>query len=184
MKTLYGIIFLFFLTAVSNAQVKPKFSSQNYAGITEGESGTSFLLQTVNGFRYKTWFAGLGTGLDYYYQRSVPVFLSVNKFFNNAKVPLYFSGDVGVNYSWARDGWYFETAGDYHPGLYWAGGLGYKFGFKKNTNAVLLNLGYNYKRLTQTYERTVMCLVPPCDTYTEKYDYRLKRLAVKVGWMF
>ena len=72
-----------------------KFGSQNYAGITEGESGTGLQLQTINGFRYKTWFTGVGTGIDYYFQRSIPLFLSVSKFLAPGKLPLYFVENRG-----------------------------------------------------------------------------------------
>lgn len=162
-----------------------KFGSQNYAGITEGESGTGLQLQTINGFKYKTWFAGIGTGIDYYFQRSIPLFLSVSKFLPPGKLPLYFNGDVGINFPWVRnDLYYIQDPVEYSSSLYWAGGLGYKFGFNKNSNAVLLNFGYSYKHLINDTEYTNPCLIPPCPVSTERYDYRLRRLSLKVGWMF
>src|SRR5689334_8657847 len=87
---------------VEKKKDKFRFSSQNYAGILEGESGTSLQVQTINGLRYKTWFAGVGTGLDYYYQRTIPLFLSVSKFLSSTKVPLYFNGDAGINFIWSK----------------------------------------------------------------------------------
>lgn len=185
MKSVFVLLYVFILTGTISAQKKPGFSSQNYVGILEGESGTSLQLQTINGIRFKTWFAGAGLGLDYYYYRSIPAFISVSKFLNSSKLPLYFTGDIGMNFPWKNKGtYYYENPGEFSPSLYWAGGMGYKFGFKKSGNALLLNLGYNYKRLTQTYESVSLCLVAPCPVYTEKYDYRLKRLSVKIGWMF
>jgi hypothetical protein len=172
------------ITVSAESQTKPGFSSQNYVGITEGESGTALQLQTINGFKYKTWFAGIGTGLDYYYQRTVPLFFSVSKFLDSKKFPVYMSADAGINFPWQRDDmYYFEYPGEYHAGLYWGSGLGYRFAFK-NKNALLLNLGYNYKRITQSYQYTAPCLAPPCQVFNEKYDYRLKRLSVRVGWSF
>ncbi|MEO7984421.1 MAG: hypothetical protein ABI688_10105 [Bacteroidota bacterium] len=166
------------------AQKKWKFSSQNYAGILEGESGTGFQLQTINGFRYKTWFTGIGTGLDYYYQRSVPLFVSVSKFLPPGKLPLYFSGDAGINFPWIKNGIYFQDPGSYSSSLYWAGGIGYKFGSRKRNDAVLLNFGYSFKHLINETEYTNPCLVPPCPVFTDRYDYRLRRVSVKLGWMF
>jgi hypothetical protein len=179
----YIIIFIFLLPLYGIGQKTPVFSARNYAGIMEGESGTALQLQTINGIRYGNWFAGIGTGLDYYYERSIPLFFSVARYLHSTKLPLYFTGDVGYNFPWVKSLYYFETPGEYHGGLYWGTGLGYKFGFK-NSNALLIDLGYNYKRLTQTYEQPVQCLVPPCPTYKEFYDYRLKRLSIKIGWMF
>ena len=180
------IIILMFILTCGNveAQSKFQFSSQNYAGITEGEWGTSFQIQTINGIRNKKWFTGIGAGIDYYYLRSVPVFLSVSRFLNTPKVPLYFTGDLGINFPWTSNRYYFEYPGEYHASLYGAAGVGYKFGFKKSDNALLLNLGYSYKRLTQTYQGGTICLIPPCPVSTEKYDYMLRRLSVRIGFSF
>jgi len=82
------------------SQEKWKFSSQNYAGITEGESGTSFQLQTINGLYHHTWFGGIGAGLDYYYIRSIPLFASLNKFVAAGKGSFYINYDLGINFPW------------------------------------------------------------------------------------
>lgn len=182
------LITLLLFTAVyaeTAAQQKPKFSSQNYIGILEGEASTSFQLQTINGFRYKTWFAGVGTGLDYYYQRSIPLFLSISKFLPSAKTPFYFNGDAGINFPWSKnDIYFFQYRGDFSPSLYWAGGVGYKFSFKKGNQGILLNLGYSYKHIIQETENIYPCLIAPCPVFKERYDYRLKRLSLKAGWIF
>ncbi len=184
MKFFILILAVSLLAVNVQAQTKFQYSSQNYIGILEGEFSTSFQLQTINGFRKNNWFAGLGTGIDYYYERSIPVFASVSRFLKSTKVPLYFTADVGVNFPWVRNWSYIQDPGEFKAGLYGAGGIGYKFGFKKSSKALLLNLGYNYKRLTQSYVQQTNCLVPPCPIYTEKYDYRLRRLSVRVGFMF
>ena len=77
MKKSYLILLLFLLlTNETPAQEIKKekkfFSSQISTGIVEGEQGTSFHIETINGLRYKTWFAGIGAGLDYYYYRFCP----------------------------------------------------------------------------------------------------------------
>jgi hypothetical protein len=178
------LIFIFFCSGNHViAQKKLKFSSQNYAGILEGSSGSALQLHSINGISYKTWFAGLGAGLDYYYHRSIPLFISVSKSLSGSKLPLYFTGDLGVNLPWTSNEIYFNTPGKYHSGLYAGTGLGYKFSMR-NSNALLLNLGYNYKRLSETREVIVNCFIPPCPDYTEAYNYKLKRLSVRVGWTF
>ncbi len=183
---------LLFIGGSLTAQKEPakpriQFSSQNYVGILEGETGTEFQLQTINGLRYKTWFAGLGAGLDYYYLRSIPLFASVNKFFPLAKNSLFFNADAGVNFHWKRRDLYeiqYQNEGKYFPSLYWAGGVGYKFASKKRSDGFLLNLGYSYKHQIQEIKIAQPCLFPPCQTYDERYDYKLKRLSIKIGWMF
>lgn len=184
-KKLLIILIAFAFCAEAAAQKKPAFSSLNYIGILEGQSGTSFQLQTINGFRYKTWFAGVGTGLDYYYYRSIPLFVSVSKFLPAAKLPLYFNADAGINFPWERGGIYsFQYNGEASSSFYWAGGLGYKFVFKKRNDGLLLNLGYSYKHIIQQTETTYPCFNPPCPVSKERYDYRLKRLSLKAGLMF
>ncbi len=164
---------------------KLQFSSRNYAGILEGEAGTSFQIQTINGLRYKTWFAGIGTGLDYYYERSIPLFLSVSKSLPGTRVPLYVNGDIGINFPWNKDNVYYVWyPGTWSPSLYWSGGLAYKFGSKRSSQGFLLNIGYSYKHLIQETQMEYPCFNPPCPVEKERYDYRLKRLSVKLGWMF
>jgi hypothetical protein len=182
-----ALLFICYSLAAQKKSDKPRlqFSSQNYAGILEGGAGTSFQLQTINSVRYKTWFAGAGTGLDYYYQRSIPLFASVSKFFPKAKSALYFNGDAGINFAWAKNtGDNFGYRGDFSPSLYWAGGAGYRFASKKRSDGFLINLGYSYKHIVQKNKITQPCLIPPCPTYDERYDFRLRRLSLKMGWMF
>ena len=176
---------IFFTSFTAKGQQNIKFFSQNYMGMLEGESATSFQLQTINGFRYKTWFTGIGTGLDYYFQRSIPLFLSAGNFLSASKVPLYFNGDIGINFPWGKNEQYFiHDPADFSPSLYWAGGVGYAFRFPKTMNRLLLNLGYSYKHLVEKTKLSAPCLIPPCPEYTERYDYRLKRLSLRAGWMF
>lgn len=162
-----------------------RFGSLTYAGIHEGEAGTGFQLQMINGIRYKTWFAGIGTGIDYYFERSVPLFFSVTKFFPAMKAPLFINGDIGMNFPWNPDNVYYTwSPGKLSSSLYWAGGAGYKFSFRKSPNNLLLNVGYSFKHLIQFNQVTFPCLIQPCPTGKERYDYRLNRLSVKLGWMF
>jgi hypothetical protein len=165
---------------------KFRFGSQNYAGLLEGENGTSFQLQTINGIRYKTWFAGIGTGLDYYYVRSIPLFISVNKFLESPKVPVYINGDIGLSFPWEKDYQHYfdQSPGGSSSSLFWGAGLGYKFAVKNKDQGVLINFGYSYKHIVQESEYAYPCFTPPCPTEKERFDYHLKRLSIKVGWMF
>lgn len=185
MKKFVFVIAVFCSSSLLFAQKGWKFGSQNYAGILEGGSGTAFQLQTINGLKHKTWFAGIGTGIDYYFQRSIPLFVSVSKFLPPGKLPLFFNADIGINFPWEKNGpYYFENPGEYSSSLYWASGLGYKFRFKNKNEGLLLNLGYSFKHLINETEYTIPCLIPPCPVNNEKYDYRLRRLSLKVGWLF
>ncbi len=64
------------------------FRSVNQVGILAGSSDANLQLQSINGIKYKTGFVGLGVGLDYYYARSIPVFLDLRKdIFNKPITP-------------------------------------------------------------------------------------------------
>ena len=60
------------------------FHSINNIGLLEGQSGAAFQAQTINGFQKRSWFAGIGVGLDYYRYRTIPLFVDVRKEFGNA----------------------------------------------------------------------------------------------------
>lgn len=188
MKNIFSAVFIVFhLTSGTYAQSPYKFHSQNFAGILEGEAGTYFQLQSINGFQRGTWFGGLGTGLDYYYFRTIPLFLSVNKFFCPCERSFYVSLDGGINWIWDK-----TTAGpvnnyqegNFSPSLYLAGGLGYRIGLKNKRDALLLNLGYSAKHMNEKIEKPNPCLFPPCPVYSERFKYSLNRLSLRVGWQF
>ena len=122
-------------------------------------------------------------GLDYYMFRSIPVFATVNKdlVFNGRT--FYVSGDVGTNYPWINDN--AESSNSkYFQGFYWAGGLGYKAFAKNKTDALIINLGYSFKRIKQEDKILGVCINPPCSVSLERYDYRLNRISMRVGWQF
>ena len=189
MKKLLFILIVLMISKLHTAiaQCNCKFSSQQYVGLLEGEKGSAFQLQTVNGLKYKTWFTGIGVGLDYYTYRSVPLFLSINKEFLLGRNSIYALLDGGYNFPWYKReegrGNNFISS-DFSGGFYWSGGVGYKIAVNKNRDAVLLNLGYSFKHMQEMQEMPVFCINPPCDSMFEKYDYKLNRLSLKLGYQF
>lgn len=178
-------LILLLLLTCSQAQDKAKYSSMNYAGLLEGDNGSAFQLQTVQGVKFSRWFTGIGTGLDYYYLRSVPLFLSVNRsLFNQPRTP-YFSLDGGVNFAWykrEREQWSNFLGSEFSPALYWGAALGYKVSTRNKKDALLLNIGYSFKQLKEDQEQVVFCVNPPCPPKVEHYNYKLNRVSVKLGW--
>jgi hypothetical protein len=185
MKRFLLCLFTFFLFFNTNAQDKISFNSQNTIGLLEGGSGSAFQLQTINGITQKRWFAGLGTGIDYYYIRSIPLFLSVNHNFLNKNRTPFVSVDAGVNYAWVKkeqEAWGVINS-DYTPSLYTGGSVGYKLGLKNN-DAFLILIGYSFKELNEKREVQMFCINPPCQTTTEKYNYKLQRVSFRLGYQF
>lgn len=161
------------------------FQSNNQIGLLEGKTGSAFQLQTINGIRYKTWFAGVGAGLDYYHRRSIPLFVDIRKdILKNKKTPFLYA-DGGVNFSWGKeDGegtWHVE----YGNGHFYEAGLGYKFGLKNNM-ALFFSAGYSYKSsVEKRYGVTYCPFLGPCvEGLIERFDYSLNRLSLKAGFSF
>lgn len=179
------LLLVLLLSNGTKAQHPVKYSSMNYAGLLEGDNGSAFQLQTVQGVRFSRWFTGIGTGLDYYYLRSVPLFLSVNRnLFNQPRTP-YVSLDGGINFAWYKreqERWSDFISSDFSPSLYWNAGLGYKVTLRNKKDALLLNISYSFKQLREDQERAVFCTTPPCPPKVEHYNYKLNRVSMKLGW--
>jgi hypothetical protein len=160
------------------------FSSINQGGIMRGEAGSYFQFQTINGIRYKTWFGGLGVGLDTYPAFGIPVFLDVRK---NILDKLY------TPFVYAEGGYHFADRNsqeigwqriEYTNGLFYDVGLGLKVGFSKK-GALLLSGGYSFKKYEKKESYSAgECDFFPCNAGAQTYSYRLNRLSMKIGLQF
>lgn len=182
------IICLLSISAGLQAQNKPRFSTQNTVGLLIGGSDNAPQFQTINGVAYHNWYTGIGAGIDWYYQRSIPVFLSVNRFFTTSpRRQVFLSSGAGVNYAWGTpdyitNGWGYDTK--FSPGFYWTAGLGYKIAIGKQNDHLLIQLGYNNKSHTQKSTLVMPCLIAPCPVSKETYKYSFNALSFRIGWGF
>ncbi len=165
---------------------KPKFASLWQIGALDGSASTAVQLQTINGIQFKTWTTGIGVGLDYYRFRSIPLFLDLRKDILNRKETPFLFGDIGMHFSWVKDSqksaWPRST---YSNGLFYELGAGYKFGLPKS-RALTFSAGYSFKSITEKNYGINYCpFIGPCvEGLVEKFDYDLKRLSVKAGFIF
>jgi opacity protein-like surface antigen len=160
------------------------FSSINQIGVLHGSKGGYFQLQSVNGIRYKTWFAGLGIGIDYYDRPTYPLFVDVRKYiFNKPSTPFLYA-DGGMHLVGKR----VQKAGNWHQNEYYNGvygdaGIGYAFGLDSKARW-LISTGYSYKFSKRKYEYIPDCTGGPCtDSYYTFKSY-FHRLTVKMGLQF
>jgi len=172
-----------------------QFHSINQIGLLNGQTGSAFQIQTINGLGYKSWFAGIGAGIDYYRFRGIPLFLDIRKTFGHAKNKLFVYGDGGIHFNWATDKEKNSSGVQdrISNGLYLDGGLGYHI-YINRSNALLISLGYSYKKITDRtpiiyyypldYYPSIAGVYPPQEPQTNKLNYSLNRISIKLGWEF
>ncbi len=175
----------------NNLDGQCQFHSINDVGLLEGETGSAFQLRTINGTQYKSWFAGIGVGLDFYRLRTIPLFMDFRKEFGRSSNKLFVYSDMGINFSWVTDQQKTSNVGNdkFGNGFYGDWGFGYKILVRKNNN-LLLSLGYSHKKTVETYDQVYYNPgiyfgqeTQPEDP-TQKINYSLNRLSIKVGWEF
>jgi hypothetical protein len=199
MKTLFLLFISILSLHVSFGQQKAsaptwKFNSILNVGLLNGETGSAFQLQTINGFKKASWFGGIGLGIDYYKIRSIPLFLDIRKDFGKTSNRLFLYGDAGINFGWATDIQKNIYASDdkMGNGFYTDLGLGYKC-LINSSNNIVISLGYSYKKIEETYNSSYNIPIyynmngPNNVTTTSnqnQINYYLHRLSIKLGWEF
>ena len=201
----YLLVVLFFciigsnLIAQENKTAAPatknlQFHSINQAGLLEGESGSAFQLQTINGLGYRSWFTGIGVGLDYYRLRSIPLFLDLRKEFGRSAGRFFVYAEGGIDFAWATDkqkndylDYPYYQSNSFQNGPYAAAGIGYKLIFTRNL-ALVISPGFSYKKkeLKSSNTSNTYCPVngPPCVASEDRYDYNFYRFSLNLGLVF
>lgn len=190
MKLKFVKCFIFLLMVVlhagaqkENKNNKKRYSSIYNAGVVVGESVQQLSLQTVQGVRWGSWFAGVGAGLDYYYMRTLPLFVDVRKNIVGKRNALFAYADVGYNLPLpekdSEEVWYKIK---YNKGLYYDAGIGYQI--KVHKRAVLLSAGLSTKALQEVRTYPYIWGPPGMPDSRDQLDYRLSRLLIKVGFQF
>jgi len=168
-----------------------QFHSINNVGLLEGQAGSAFHLQTINGVQYKSWFTGAGVGLDSYRYRTIPLFLDIRKEFGKTPNKILLFGDAGINFYWARDRdvKQFYSNDKIKNGFYGELGAGYKFRLNAKMS-IIFSGSYSYKTLEETggdYYYNMPFFLPGAAAYSpvaERIHYNLNRVLLKVGVEF
>lgn len=174
------------MTSTTLAQKqKIKFNSINTAGIVSGESGVYSIFQSTNGFQHKSWFGGIGVGIDNFAnKRSTPFYIDVRK--NIQKELLFINFDIGYNFPWIKEKYKIYENSKFKGGLFYELGTGYEIIFKRLPDFIL-SAGYSYKNLKE--EHSIFYATPgpgPFDEHNaiERFDYKMRRISVKIGLVF
>jgi|RhiMetdeSRZDD1v2_1073273.scaffolds.fasta_scaffold31605_2 hypothetical protein len=175
--------------AQTGGEVKPvkkscscAFSSINQAGLIIGERGSYVQVQTINGIRYKTWFAGLGVGIDYYTDKGYPVFIDVRKDVFNKRYTPFLYADGGIHFADVNNKKEDQLETTFNNGFYYDTGAGYKAGFTKK-GGLLISAGFSYKYVIRRLS-SKFCGFTGCSQSSYIYTNHLNRFSVKVGWAF
>jgi hypothetical protein len=170
---------------VAGQNKKIKFSSVNQFGLLSGSSGESWMLQTINGIKKDKWFAGAGAGLDFYNERTVPLFLDLRKELSNKINTPFIYADAGLNFPWLnsiqRQQKQFPKTS---PGLFYDLGIGWKLS-GKNNRGFLVSAGYSFKQVKEKVKSVWWPAPTPqleFENY-ERYNYLYRRVVIKVGFM-
>ena len=163
---------------------KIKFSSINQVGLLSGSSGEAFMLQTINGLKKDKWFAGAGTGLDFYRERTIPLFLAIRRdLINRINTPFVYA-DAGINFSWLNS---FQKQQKQFPisspGLFYDLGIGWKLS-GKNHRGYVFSAGYSFKEVTEKV-KSLWWLAPAPQLESENYEshnYLYRRIVIKAGF--
>jgi hypothetical protein len=139
----------------------------------------------------------VGSGLDYYRFRSVPVFAGGQYFFGSSRSKPFVYAHGGVNlpalqedeigYSWSnppsmiRIVPWTPVPNTYKAGYYADLGAGYAWLGKKG-HGLTVSFGYTAKSTTEEALATAYGGPGTSTTYTEKFTYNMNRLALRVGY--
>jgi hypothetical protein len=161
---------------------KPSFRSLVQGGMLTGSSNVAGQLQTVHGVSYRGYFLGLGAGIDYYFQRGVPVFAELQKELRKSAYTPFVYAEGGHHYIWAKEDAAFES--DYKGGLFYDLGVGYKFPVAKKLQ-LFFSGGYSLKKFSKVVNTMPWISVwPPPPQSIQKYEYDLRRISIKAGLSF
>ncbi|MBS1935120.1 MAG: hypothetical protein JST96_14050 [Bacteroidetes bacterium] len=143
-------------------------------------------MQTINGVKYKSWFGGIGVGLDYYCYCTIPLFAEIRKEFLKSANKIFVYADAGTNIYWQRgnDAKHFPIHDKFKNGFYGEIGAGYKFILSRKS-ALQFSIGYSYKKLTE--QGTYLFIdtgFGPSTNDVEKINYNFNRLVLKTGVIF
>lgn len=185
MKVLLMMPFLIlFMLRATGQNKKIKFSSINQVGLLSGGMGEAFMLQTINGIKKDKWFAGAGTGLDFYRERTIPLFVAIRRdLINRINTPFVYA-DAGISFSWLTS---FQKQQKQFPisspGLFYDLGIGWKLSGKNNRGYVF-SAGYSFKQVKEKVKYSWWPAPTPrleSENY-ERHNYLYRRIVIKVGF--
>lgn len=176
---------LLMFTGIVNAQEKKsfvKFKSINSIGFLTGQSQSVYAIQSINGIKYKTWFAGLGASMDMYGYQSIPVFTDIRKTFGNKSWQPFVYADAGINYPLYSDLFPQKESGNdayrFCHTFYGETGIGLEKVINTKT-AFMFSAGFSYKHFRYLQYGFPNPIYQ--NSSATQFDFIYRRLSVKMG---
>lgn len=168
---------------------KPAVYLMPQIGLLNGDHAVGAQVQLTGGLVSNQWMYGLGTGIDYYRLRSVPVFADVRRYLNKMKSTFLYT-HLGYHFSWVEQdhktgiaSW--NTDYNMRGGLYLDAGIGHDMRIKK-TKALTISIGYTQKQMRESYTEQIWILPViggnSFELSPRTFDYTFRRLLLKVAY--
>lgn len=178
------MIIVSFISA--SAQSKLHYTASVEAGILKGSTDKKNTFLITNGVRYKSLMASIGSGIDNYFYRSIPLFLQAEKTFGNHRVQPFVRTSAGINFS--------HLTGEQKLSYISYDSVHFKNGFIAAASVgvsvkvfrqmrVFVSGGYSYKTTKVIYQSYY--IYGPEDASHKNIDiYHLNRWCVSAGFRF
>ncbi len=185
MRTILLLFGCFFSVTVF-AQTRYQYQGNFELGLVNGGSGAHGFLHTSHGIGRGNWTLQLGTGIDYYRFRTIPVFLDLKKQFGKKSTRVFGMVSGGLSLEWIEakpyqhnpisSFWLPRTDSRFYNGYTARVGAGVIFKAEKKTNFAV-SAGWSLKTLTEKYEEWNMMPGPmPPDMIAKTFVYQLNRI--------
>jgi hypothetical protein len=171
---------------------KPEFYLAPYAGLLNGKKHASQMPGLTAGVANKQWVYGIGSSVDYYKLRSVPVYAEVKRSLGNKTNTPFLYANAGININWVLEsqhpyhnnwGWgTTPTTCNFSNGHFVEAGTGVNIKNKKG-KGLFLSLGYSRKSLSEAWKESTWDPLKNEIVMTDRSKkYLLNRLVFKVGF--
>jgi hypothetical protein len=160
------------------------FRSFNTVQQLYGQSTVSVAAHSVNGCQFNRFFAGVGTGVDFYYFNTVPLFAEFRYSLSPTGKTLQVYANAGTHIPFGNHNRRVsQKPGNFSPGILLGAGIDYLVPVK--SNAFIAGIGYSKKQVAQEVENNVWDpATSRINNIPIKDRYDLNRLYIKIGWVF
>ncbi|MDP1763697.1 MAG: hypothetical protein Q8L07_07390 [Sediminibacterium sp.] len=192
MRSIVMIALFFILINKIAAQSKPgkyTFYLIPQIALLNGDHSASGQVQLTGGIEKKGWSIGIGTAIDYYKVRTVPLFVDVRTGFGKNRL-LFSYLNLGSNIAWPLESQYSypvlyrDTRGSsFSNGVYTDLGIGYHLINGKKNRGMVMSLGYSTKTISESYYEAIYRGFPPyiMEYHERKLGYTLNKIVIRCG---